>query len=82
MTITNITNFRNDIFKYLNNVIDYSDVIHVTTKNGNAIVLNEEEYNGLIETIYLCSDKRVYEEIIEGKNTPIEECIKSEDVVW
>ena len=36
MTNTNATNFRKNIFEYLNQAVEYNDVINVTTKNGNA----------------------------------------------
>ena len=37
----------------LDNIIKYNEPLNISTKNGNAIVLSEEEYNSLIETIYL-----------------------------
>ena len=40
MTNTNATNFRKNIFEYLNQAVEYNDVINVTTKNGNAVVLS------------------------------------------
>lgn len=46
---------------------------------GNDI---NDYWSGLLDTLYLCSDKKVYEEIIEGKNTPIEGCVKEKDVFW
>ncbi len=53
MTNTNATNFRQNAFEYLNLAIDFNDVINVSTKKGNAVVISEEEYNGLLETLYL-----------------------------
>ena len=41
-----------------------------------------EDYNGLIETLYICRHKNTCREIKEGANTPIEECIKMENVNW
>lgn len=55
MTNTNATNFRKNIFEYLNQAVEYNDVINVTTKNGNAVVLSEADYNSLLETVYLMS---------------------------
>ena len=45
----NITNFRQNIFDYINQAIEYNDIININTKNGNAVVMSEEEYNGLME---------------------------------
>ena len=59
MTNTNITNFRKNVFDYINQAIEYNDIINVNTKNGNAVIMSEEEYNGIMETLYLSSDPQV-----------------------
>ena len=82
MTNTNITNLRKNLFEYVNQVIEYHDVINVNTKNGNAVIMSEEEYNGLMETLFLSSDPRVKQEIVEGLKTPLEECIPADEVEW
>ena len=82
MTNTNITNLRKNLFEYVNQVIEYHDDINVNTKNGNAVIMSEEEYNGLMETLFLSSDPRVKQEIVEGIKTPLEECIPADEVEW
>lgn len=82
MTNTNITNFRNNVFEYINQAIEFNDVISVNTKNGNAVILSEDDYNGIMETLYLSSNPKVREEILEGASTPIEDCVPEEDVEW
>lgn len=73
MTNTNATNFRQNLFEYLNQAILHNDVININTKNGNAIVLSEEDYSGLLETLYLMQSKRTYAEIVTAMNEPEEE---------
>lgn len=82
MTNTNITNFRKDIYELLEKTIKYNEPINISTKNGNAIVLSEEDYNGLMETVYLLNIKGMKEKLIKGMNTPKEECISEEEVEW
>ena len=53
MTHTNITSFRKDIYNLLEQTIKYNEPINITTKNGNAIVLSEEDYNNIMETLYI-----------------------------
>lgn len=79
MTNINITNFRKDIFEYASQVVNYNDIINVTTKEGNVIVMSEEEYNGLMETLYLCSIPGMKERLEEGKKATLEDC---EDFEW
>lgn len=82
MTNTNITNFRKNVFDYINQAIEYNDIINVNTKNGNAVIMSEEEYNGIMETLYLSSEPRVKNEILAGKDTPLSECLPASEVEW
>ncbi len=66
MTNTNATNFRSNIFDYLNQAVVYNDVINVNTKNGNAIIISEEDYRGMQETIYLLSNSKTAAEILSA----------------
>lgn len=82
MTSTNMTGLRDNLPEYLNQAVEFSDVINVSTENGNAVIISEADYNALLETLYLSSDPKVRNEIIEGKNTPIDECIPDNEVEW
>lgn len=66
MTNINATNFRKNMFEYLNQAVIYNDVINVNTKQGNAVILSEEEYNSMVETLYLMSHPKTAAEIIEA----------------
>ncbi len=82
MTNTNITNFRKNLFEYINQAVEFNDIIHVTTKNGNAVVMNEADYNSLMETLYLTSIPGFVKSIQEGKSEPIEEMVDADDLEW
>ena len=82
MTNTNITNFRKDIYKLLENTIKYNEPINISTKDGNAVVLSEEDYNNLIETLYISSIPKLKEEIIKRKKSPDRDFIKEDEVDW
>lgn len=78
----NITNFRKNIFGMLEQTIKYNEPINISTKDGNAVIISEEDYNGLMETLYLCSSPGMKESILEGMQTPISECLSEEEVDW
>ena len=78
MQNTNITSARAELFKLAASCIKYNNVININTKDGNVIMLSEEDYNSLLETLYLAGIPGMYESIIEGANTPLEECKKLE----
>ncbi|MDR3280682.1 MAG: type II toxin-antitoxin system Phd/YefM family antitoxin [Synergistaceae bacterium] len=78
----NATNFRKNIFCMLEQTIKYNEPVNISTKDGNAVLVSEEDYNGLMETLYLSSDPRVKESIVEGLKTPISECVSENDAEW
>lgn len=82
MINTNITKFRKNILCLLEQTIKFNEPINISTKTGNVVVISEEYYNGLMETLYLSSIPNMKETIIEGLNTPIEECISENEIYW
>ena len=82
MTNTNITNFRKNIFDMLAQTIQWGEPLNISTKDGNAVVLSEEDYNGLMETVYVSSNPPLKAKIVEGLDTPLSECISEDEVVW
>lgn len=82
MAIVNATNFRKNIFQYLNNAILSNDVVTATTKLGKAVIISEEEYKGIMETAYLNSIPGLTEKLIEGKNTPSNELVEIDWKKW
>lgn len=83
MTNTTITNFRKNVFEYVNQAVQYNDVVNVVTKNGNAVLISEEEYNGMLETLRLMSIPGMVESIAEAANEPAEECaVYSPEEEW
>ncbi len=82
MLHVNVTNFRKDIFGLLEKTIKFNEPVNIATKNGNAIVISEDDYNDLIETLFLSSIPNMKEKIIEGLQTPIDECLPENKVQW
>lgn len=82
MLTTNITNFRKDIYKMTENTIKFNEPLSINTKEGNAILISEEEYNGMIATLELMSNKLMKDKLIDGINTSLNECILEDEVNW
>lgn len=82
MTNTNITNFRKNIYGMLEQTIKYNEPVNVSTKDGNAVILSEEDYNGLMETLYLSSVPQLKEDIIKGMSEPLSDSVPEGEVDW
>lgn len=82
MTTTNITNFRKNAFNYVEQTIRYNEPLNISTKEGNAVLLSEEDYSGIMETLYLVSMPGMREKIMEGMSTTLEDCVDEAAVEW
>lgn len=82
MTIVNVTNFRKNIFALLEQTVKYNEPINISTKDGIAVVLSEEDYKGMMETIYLSSIPQVKNQILSGMNEPLSEALSEDEVDW
>ena len=82
MTTTNITNFRKNAFNYVEQTIRYNEPLNISTKEGNAILLSEEDYSGIMETLYLVSAPGMREKILDGLHAPLDDCVDESAVEW
>lgn len=82
MSTINITNARKDLYRLVENVNLYSEPALIVGKKGNAVLLSEDDWNAIQETLYLNSIEGMAETIINGAQTPIEDCIPEDMVEW
>lgn len=82
MINTNVTKFRKNVCGILEQTIKYNEPVNISTKDGNAVILSEEDYNGLIETLNLSSAQGMKEKIVEGLNTPLDDCLPENEAQW
>lgn len=83
MTNTNITAFRKNVFGFVNQAVSYGDVVNVTTKNGNAVIISEQDYNSMVETLHLASIPGMEETLKAAAAEPLEECTPYDpDEAW
>lgn len=82
MTTVSISNFRKDIYNMVDQAVQYNETINITTKTGNAVLISEEDYRDMMETLYLISIPGMREKLLDGKNTPLSETVSEEEVAW
>ena len=66
----------------LEQTIKYNEPVNVVTDNGNVIILSDEDYRGMLETINLLSIPGMREKLIDGKSEPVSDCVPEEKIVW
>lgn len=71
---------RARLYKLLDEAAASHEPILITGKRSNAVLLSEADWRAIEETMYLLSIPGMRESIVEGLNTPVEEC--SDAVEW
>lgn len=82
MINTNVTNFRKNIYAMLEQTIKYNEPLNISTKNGNAVIMSEEDYRSLIATLELVNTPGMEEKIKDGLNTDLADCLSESEVEW
>lgn len=82
MINTNVTHFRKNVSTLLEQTLKFNEPIHVSTRNGNVVVLSEDDYHGILETLEMNANPVMKQKLLEGKDTPLSECIPESEVEW
>lgn len=80
MTTITATKARSALYQLLDDVAVSHEPVLITGKRGNAVLIAEEDWRAINETLYLLSIPGMRESIIEDLNTPLAEC--DDEVEW
>ena len=80
MKTISVSQARANLYKLLEEAGESHEPLVITGKKGNAVLLAEEDWKAIQETIFLLSIPGMRESIREGLETPVEEC--AEDLEW
>ncbi len=73
MTTMSATEARKQLYKLLDDVSRSHEPVQITGKRGNAVLISEEDWRAVQETLYLVSIPGVRESILEGMAAPVDE---------
>lgn len=82
MYTTNITNARNNLYNLVDMAINDSEPVNIVTKNGNAVLLSEADYNALIETLYLSSNAEYKKSLLDLATAGDSEFVDESELKW
>jgi len=80
MSTVNATEARAKLYRLIDEAAESHEPVFITGKRANAVLLSEDDWRSIQETLHLLSIPGMRETIVEGMNTPVEEC--SEDLAW
>lgn len=80
MTTLTATEARANLYKLLDEVAQSHEPVLITGKRTNEVLISEDDWRAMEETIYLLSVPGMRESIVQGMTTPLEEC--ADEVEW
>lgn len=83
MTAISATKARENLYQLISDVNTSNSAITITNNRGkNAVLLSEDDWNAVQETLYLMSVPGLTESIMEGGKIPIDDCLTEDEVEW
>ena len=83
MTSINAVQARTDLFKVIDLVNETATPVTLTNSEGkNAVLIGEDDWHAIQETLYLISVPDMAESLINGRDASLAECIDEADVKW
>ncbi len=79
MTTLNATEARSKLYKLIDEAAQSHSPVVITGRRGNAVLIAEEDWNAINETLYLLSIPGMRESIREGMETSLDNCEKELD---
>ena len=73
------TSARANLYRLIDEVGDTNEPVQITGRRSAAVLVSEEDWEALQETLYLLSIPGMRESIIEGLHTPFEEMTETLD---
>jgi prevent-host-death family protein len=78
-TIT-ATKARANLYKLIDEANSSGEPIQITGRRSNGILLSEDDWRAVSETLYLLSIPGMRESIREGLQTPVDDC--ATEIEW
>lgn len=76
MTTLTVSKARTKLYKLLDKTAESHEPVQITGKRHTAILLGEEDWRAIQETLYLISIPRMRESIRKGLKAPLKKCSK------
>jgi antitoxin YefM len=79
MSSFTVSEARSNLYRLIDEAADNHQPVLITGKRNNAILISEEDWTAIQETLYLLSVPGMRESIRESMAEPIDECAKELD---
>ena len=80
MTTMTVTEARKSLYSLVDETNSSHEPIHILGKRGGAVLIGEDDWSAIEETLYLTSIPHMQKSIVDGLKNTVEEC--SEELEW
>lgn len=80
MVILTVSKARALLYKLVDKVKHTHEPVYISGKRSNAVLVSEEDWRAIQETLYLISIPGMRESIRKGLKTPVDEC--DDELKW
>ncbi len=80
MSVLNASDARANLYRLIDQTNDSHEPIIISGKRNNAVLISEDDWQSIQETLFLDAIPGMRESIIEGMNEPISE--SSKELGW
>lgn len=82
MIATNYSEVRNNLKTYCDKATKDYEIIIITRKNNeNVVLMSEEVYNNLMENLYIRSNLKYYQKLVESIKEVEKDNVKEHDLI-
>jgi prevent-host-death family protein len=74
MKTISVTKARSNLYRLLDEAKISGEPIHITGKRSNGVLVSEDDWRAISETLFLLSIPGMRDSIREGLETPLDEC--------
>lgn len=80
MGVTNITTARKNLYTLVEGVNETHEPVLITSKKGSVVMVSEEDWRSIEETLFLVSIPGMKDSIVKGLKEPLSKC--SDNLDW
>lgn len=76
MTSITVTEARKRLYGLLDSIAESHELVRIAGKRHSGVLISEEDWRAIQETLYLTSVPGMRDSILKGLNTPVDKCAK------
>jgi antitoxin YefM len=80
MTSMTVTEARANLYRLIDDIAQSHEPVLITGKRGSAMLIAEDDWRSIEETLFLLNIPGMRESIIAGMETPLHDC--DDEVAW